>query len=500
MRNGFTPVVVIVAVVVAIVVGIAARQLIVRTSPHVPAAVKREAGGLKESGLEGSGQAERRVETGGATHGGGVSQPVPPPARQTENPSRSETKLAYLARRLREIGIPCTPPNPNEYTTGTSFLIDPADSRTLYVSVRYKGIFKSTDGGASWRKVTAGLFAYPDQSNLNRPCHQGVGDAVIDPKNPKRLLITWLDVNNGTIREPYSETAGLWESTDGGESWHQALQDWMNAGPGGALALDPTNPATVYFGVDNTPASYREADPTRYLNTKGALYKTTDGGAAWAELPTGLLDGFHALEVFVNPRRPEELILFTNTHRHVYTDQGAIEVPSAEYLGPVLRSGDGGQSWLALGRLPAGYELLVEGDVSKNQFNHIFVTPFILNSAAEQRSFYSTDSGATFRASSMYIQVARYDPFDLTGQRLLGVTVYGPPKLLESRDAGATWREWGNLPAEARESRLTISQITWDREDAQTLYVSGGGGFVWRSRDAGKTWHAILRLEQLKDF
>ena len=144
-----------------------------------------------------------------------------------------------------------------------SLAIDPLTHTNLYAGTFDRGVFRSSDGGRSWIAVNAGsryqllvLFARSVVSAL-----------AIDP------------VDSGTVYtiagDPNDQENGVFKTTDSGEIWFAVsnglpcLDSTLSA-----LAVDPTNPGTVYAGgpVD---------------------FKTTDGGFAWrpanSRLPGGLV-------------------------------------------------------------------------------------------------------------------------------------------------------------------------------------------------------------------
>src|SRR5579859_3532377 len=124
--------------------------------------------------------------------------------------------------------------------------IDRSSPATLYAGMDGDGVFKSVDGGGSWRPVNNGL-----------PSHFEVSTLVIDPATPATLYVA-------TDYGP-----GVFKSTDGGRSWGPAnngLPDY----PIYDLAIDPTAPATLYAG------------------TFGRVFKSTDGGASWSPLNSAL--------------------------------------------------------------------------------------------------------------------------------------------------------------------------------------------------------------------
>jgi len=128
----------------------------------------------------------------------------------------------------------------------------------LYKPTQERGVYKTTDGGETWRKV---LF-----SNEN----SGVVDLIIDPNNPRVLFATTWNIR----RTPYSLSSGgegsaLWKSTDEGETWtnistNKGLPNgvWGISG----VTVSPVNSDIVYALIENK---------------KGGVYKSKDAGKTW---------------------------------------------------------------------------------------------------------------------------------------------------------------------------------------------------------------------------
>jgi photosystem II stability/assembly factor-like uncharacterized protein len=144
--------------------------------------------------------------------------------------------------------------------------IDPIDTSIIYAGTSNRegsqfsraqtqpgaGLFKSTDGGASWIRLGS---PYPSSSpsNANIFFNQLINVVIVDPANNQ---IVYLASNSGVFR-----------STDGGLNWSQG------AAPNGAvntLALDPTSPASariLYAGINGV-----------------GVVQSTDGGRNWATI------------------------------------------------------------------------------------------------------------------------------------------------------------------------------------------------------------------------
>ena len=149
-------------------------------------------------------------------------------------------------------------------------VIDPNDHNIVYAAVLgniYKptderGVYKSTDGGKSWKKV---LF-----SNA----HAGAVELVMDPSNPRVLYAATWRVN----RTPYSLNSGgegsaLWKSTDQGENWTEvSLHDGFAEGTLGIIGVtvSPVNPQRVWAIVEN--------------KEEGGVYRSEDGGTTWSHV------------------------------------------------------------------------------------------------------------------------------------------------------------------------------------------------------------------------
>ena len=164
-----------------------------------------------------------------------------------------------------------------------------------------RGVYKTTDGGKTWRKV---LYVN-DQT--------GAADLVMEPGNPRVFYAgTWR-----VIRTPYSlesggEGSGLWKSTDGGETWQNiSSAKGLPKGTWGivGVAVAPSNTDKVYAIIENA---------------NGGLYASSDGGGSWSLTSSDnniRQRAWYYTKVFVDPKN-ENLVYCPNVNFMVSRDGG----------------------------------------------------------------------------------------------------------------------------------------------------------------------------------
>ncbi len=190
-----------------------------------------------------------------------------------------------------EAGVNVWTTNGPHSETINALAIDPQTPTTLYAGTSGDGVFKSTDGGTTWRAVNTGL-------DPRRCCFA----LAIDPQTPTTLYA--------------STDGGVFKSTDGGESWGGVNTGLTNPFAR-ALAIDPQTPATLY------------------VSTGGGVFKSTDGGGNWRSVLV-LSPGTFVLALAIDPQTPMT----------VYA--GTIDATTTGSGHGVFKSTDGGESWSAV--------------------------------------------------------------------------------------------------------------------------------------------------------
>lgn len=169
-----------------------------------------------------------------------------------------------------------------------------------------RGLFKTTDGGKSWSKLTNGL---PDDGKT------GCTDLVRDPSNPKIMYAAFYHRR----RQPWffeggGENGGIYKTTDGGKSWVKLTNGLPN--PTGRIGLD------IYRKNPKILVALVEAEQTGDLSKPGSgLYRSEDGGKSWKYMNTYNNRPFYYSQVRINPHDDAKVYLLT-TRFMVSNDKG----------------------------------------------------------------------------------------------------------------------------------------------------------------------------------
>ncbi|HTQ58253.1 MAG TPA: hypothetical protein VMI94_27510 [Bryobacteraceae bacterium] len=396
--------------------------------------------------------------------------------------------------------------------------VDPRDPNRVYVAALghiyqsnpERGVFRSLDGGASWRKV---LFQANDPDNV------GAVDLAIDPQNPRVLYASlW-----ATRRPPWPVYAptnlpggGLYKSTDGGDTWRQLAGGLPHDDFVGKIgvAVSPSNPNRLWAVVDDIgraiPPGFRFGPPAADAPpSSGGVYLSDDGGATWRLVNSEKRlwsRGWYFEAVTVDPVNPDRAYVM-NTATFMTTDAGKTFVPVKGapggddyhqlWINPrdgnrmVLSSDqgtvvsvDGARTWSTWYNQPTAQIYHVSAD---NRF------PYWLYGAQQDSggvgvSTWSREGVLTFRD---------WEPTCLAGESNTvvpdpqdGRILYGGGQRCD-QFFNAPASLGGQLPAadpkDPNRRTWTLPEVFSPADEA--LYYSNQ--FVMRSRDRGRTWEKI---------
>lgn len=225
--------------------------------------------------------------------------------------------------------------------------IDKRTPSTLYVTTHVYGVYKSTDGGTTWKRL--------DDNGKGLP-RTGFYDVEIDPNDSNKLYATALSGELPWYMAPpnfqnLEGNCGVYESKDGGEHWTQILQTVSEAR---GIAIDPRNTQNLYVadmaggiwvssngglnwrqenrGLGSTSmTSVKIKDDQIYASTQGSgVYSGTiqpDGSISWDSAKSNKPKAYVSnIQIRIDP---------TNSNR----------IYAAGYPGGLLRSDDGGLHW-----------------------------------------------------------------------------------------------------------------------------------------------------------
>ncbi len=258
-------------------------------------------------------------------------------------------------------------------------VIDPRNSNTVYVAAigplwapgGDRGVYKTTDGGKTWKAV---LTISPDT---------GVQEIVLDPKRPDTLYASAYQRRRavGQLVGGGPES-GIYKTVDGGAKWTKLTKGLPTDDMGKiGLDIDPRNTNTVYALIAGQ-------------EDHGGFFRTDDGGASWRKMGTyqGGDPGYYH-EIMVDPRTPDtiwspqtqmmvsrdggktfEQAGFERTGMHVDHHEIVFDPTDANHLivgndGGVYESYDNGISWRHFTNLPLSQFYRVAVDNARPFYN-----------------------------------------------------------------------------------------------------------------------------------
>ena len=382
-------------------------------------------------------------------------------------------------------------------------LIDPSDSNTVYVGAigspwgthPERGVFKTTDGGKSWRKV---LFTN-EQS--------GIADMVMDPVNPNKIIAAmWEHKRDPWFFKSGGSGSGIYMTYDGGENWKKL--DNSNGLPKGelgriGLAIATNKPEIIYALIESK---------------KNALYKSEDGGENWKKINDKSDIGnrpFYYSEIYVDPQN-ENRVFSIFTYVNVSEDGGKnfrelmpaygvdngvhpdhhawwIHPEDGSFMmdgndGGLNITRDGGKTWHFIDNLPVGQFYHISAD---NEYPYNVYGGMQDNGSWRGPSYVWKAQGIR---NSYWQEIAFGDGFDVVPDR--DDSRYGYAMSQQGNVIRYDWMTGNNYGVRPTpEDPNTNLRFNWnaaigqDPFDNSTVYF--GSQFVHKSDDKGTTWKII---------
>ncbi|MGB9031732.1 MAG: glycoside hydrolase [Acidobacteriaceae bacterium] len=336
---------------------------------------------------------------------------------------------------------------------GSDVVLDPKNPRIVYASLWEEtmgpwedansyagtngGLFKSVDGGVTWKQLTKGLPDGLVQINV-----------AIAASNPQRLYATLATKSEGGYAS--GRGLGVYRSDDAGASWQKITDDprpAMKIG-GGDLSIpvvDPKNPDTVYV-------------------TSIVTCRSTDGGRTWITL-RGAPGGDDYQNMWVNPKNPQILLLVS--------DQGAVI------------SVNGGESWSSWYNQPTA------------QLYHVAATdtfPYLVCAGQQESGSVCTST----RGNDGYISYREWHPVGIieygyaAPDPLHPEIIYGAGRTEVSRYNSITGEVQNvtPLPARNRDYRADRTEpILFSPVDPHTMFYASN--HLFKTNDYGHSWESI---------
>src|SRR6266542_961162 len=336
------------------------------------------------------------------------------------------------------------------------------DRLTLYVGSASGGVWKSRNGGTTYKPV------------FDKEAVKSISAITIDPTNPK---VIWVGTGESWTRNSVSVGNGIYKSTDGGDNWtNMGLNESERIVK---ILVDPSSPNTVYACVPGRLWSDSE---------ERGVYRTTDGGRTWSKMLKGgnLSTGCSMLSM--DPKNPKKLFAgMWDFRRKGWTFRSGGDGETAPSGSGLFESTDGGKNWnnlndasaKGLPHKPWG-RVAVTVAPSKPEVVYAFIEAVPPLNAL----YRSADGGRTWEARDRS-QAMIWRPF------------YFANLIVDPRDPDRVYKVDGGLIV-STDGGKSFSGIgggahgdfhdVWVDPNNTDNLITGDDGGLWLSYDAGNKW------------
>jgi photosystem II stability/assembly factor-like uncharacterized protein len=329
---------------------------------------------------------------------------------------------------------------PNENINAVEFaLSDP--------NITYAGsagaVYRSSNRGQTWRKVSAGEEGWGSPGvRAGFPI-----DFQVDPRDPNRVFAN----NYG---------GGNFLSVDGGQTWTVASDGYTGA-QARAIAVDPTNPATVYAAA------------------RSGFFASTDAGNSWIGRNTPPAFHLEWNAVAIDPSNPQHLVASNNWDPIILqSDNGG---QTWNWSGDRLTEGMG---WRVIAFAPSDPKILYAGSSA------FFSAGVFDNTMPAAGVYVSRDGGATWNSANDALS-AKANIIDICVDPCDPQAVYaatGTNGLLKSSNAGGNW----TVMSVTTQATTTALSVIIRPVNSKVVYVGLAHSGLYRSDDSGTTWQPSM--------
>lgn len=340
------------------------------------------------------------------------------------------------------------------------------DGKTLlYVGAASGGVWKSEDGGTTFKPV------------FDKNPVQSIGAVTIDPSNPRTV---WVGTGESWTRNSVSIGDGIYKSTDGGETWaHMGLNESERIVK---IVVDPKKSDVVYACA---PGKLWSDSADR------GLYKTNDGGKTWALILKGSNLSTGCSGVSMDPQNPEALYAgMWDFRRKGWSFRSGGDGPDSPSGSGLFRTSDGGKTWAELEAGKDGLPRKPYGRIEVEFAPSNGKIVYALIEGVDSALYRSDDGGKTWDKRDKS-QMMVWRPFYFAN---LIVDSNNPDRifktggrLIVSEDGGKSFSGTGGG------SHGDWHDVWIDPLDPKHLLGADDGG-LWLSYDGGNRWWMAMNL------
>lgn len=336
-----------------------------------------------------------------------------------------------------------------------SLAVHPADANIIWMGTERNGFVKSKDGGMTWARHRVGLR----HTNAGYP---EIWDIAVSASNPDILMAATLDSPGPVTGDYPSAMAGVYKSTDGGETWARK-NCGMDSSRITSVRFDPLDPNLAIAGVEGGEPSFSGIDDPY---SEGGLYRSTDGGESWTAIGLDANDGRNGFwHMRVRNGNPSMFITFGMNHSDLSQNHG------------FLISRDSGATWSGFGaHLRTGmiwqFDVSTDGAVIYANETDTFVLHKSTNGGQTWATIFHPNANGPVAISPADSQI---------------VLFAGTSVLYRSGDGLAS----NSVVLSASKQ---IHDVVFAPSDANMVYVATEGYQIYKSSDAGQTFTLIANI------